>query len=510
MLQLKGSLDGIGLPAIAQLISELQHSGTLELVRGHSRGVLTFKDGRLVAAQTGDELGLAALSDCATLLRDAEFNFAEGAPTAQPTLDLGPDELKDLLAKFANGHASTIVEPLAPATLETQPTLVTPVPANHEAEPQVCPLLGFVDDPTQHYSRPTALHRCFATHAPGPVTPLEQRELCLSGQFATCPRYSGALGQTAEPAAAAAPPAKAAPPTPPPVAPVRRVAASQPETTAAGGLGRAKVLLPIALVAVLAISIVVSFVSRPFAPPDTFGDVPSLATSTAARSDPTVAPTSQLAVAGAQATGAPTSPATPAATASAVPSGLPRRLVNVQFTNGPASGWVENPPLATWSSGAYSMKAARSRRFVAVGIPTPGALGDVEVSATFHKTGGPPGGGYGLILRDQGPQPRDGANQQGNYYVLEAGDRGEFGIWRRDGDHWVDLVPWTDSASVHGDTASNDLIARAVGDQLTLVVNGHELATVHDSTFAAGGVGVFLGGDYNEAALDRVSVQTLD
>ena len=30
------------------------------------------------------------------------------------------------------------------------------------AAPAVCPGLGFADDPSRHYSRPTALHRCFA------------------------------------------------------------------------------------------------------------------------------------------------------------------------------------------------------------------------------------------------------------------------------------------------------------------------------------------------------------
>jgi hypothetical protein len=90
--------------------------------------------------------------------------------------------------------------------------------------------------------------------------------------------------------------------------------------------------------------------------------------------------------------------------------------------------------------------------------------------------------------------------------VLEAGDRGEFGIWRRDGDHWVDLVPWTPSASVRPDGSSNDLTARALGNQLTFTINGTEVASVRDGLLAAGGVGVFVGGDFNEVALDRFTV----
>ena len=45
MVELKGSLSSIGLPAIVQLIGELHHSGNLELTRGAHRGVLGFDDG---------------------------------------------------------------------------------------------------------------------------------------------------------------------------------------------------------------------------------------------------------------------------------------------------------------------------------------------------------------------------------------------------------------------------------------------------------------------------------
>ena len=54
-------------------------------------------------------------------------------------------------------------------------------------------------------------------------------------------------------------------------------------------------------------------------------------------------------------------------------------------------------------------------------VPVEALLGDLIVSATFRKTGGPPGGGYGLVVRDQGPDPRDGVNQNMNAYVLETG-----------------------------------------------------------------------------------------
>ena len=97
----------------------------------------------------------------------------------------------------------------------------------------------------------------------------------------------------------------------------------------------------------------------------------------------------------------------------------------------------------------------------------------------------------------------------GRYYVLEVGDRGEVGIWRRETDHWVDLVPWTPSGTVHTGAALNEVVARAQGARLTLIVNGIQAAQVEDAALASGAVGVFAGGDGNAALLTRFLVQQL-
>jgi hypothetical protein len=181
--------------------------------------------------------------------------------------------------------------------------------------------------------------------------------------------------------------------------------------------------------------------------------------------------------------------------------------MDVRFAAGRAANWLDNPPYANWSDGAFRLHARDAGRFVAAGVPIDQVMSDVIVTATFRKTGGPPGGGYGLIVRDQGPEPRDGVNQEMTAYVFETGDLGEYGVWRRDGDHWVDLVPWTHSTSVRSGGSPNDLSVRATGDRLVFSVNAADVATVQDDTLDAGGVGVFVGGDDNEVAVDHFSVQ---
>ena len=80
-------------------------------------------------------------------------------------------------------------------------------------------------------------------------------------------------------------------------------------------------------------------------------------------------------------------------------------------------------------------------------------------------------------------------------------------MWRRDGERWVDLVPWTRSPSVRQGGSPNEISVRIAGTQLLLSINGIEVARVDDDVLAHGGVGVFAGGDNNEVALDRFTVQ---
>jgi hypothetical protein len=140
--------------------------------------------------------------------------------------------------------------------------------------------------------------------------------------------------------------------------------------------------------------------------------------------------------------------------------------------------------------------------------PVADRYADVVVSAEFHKGAGPAGGGYGLIVRDQEPAwRRDGVYQGGRFYIAAASDVGDVGLWQREEDHWVDLVPWKAALAVRKGTASNVLTVRAVGPSLTFLVNGVEVINLRDSVLPAGGVGVFAGGDLNNVVLERFRIE---
>jgi hypothetical protein len=205
----------------------------------------------------------------------------------------------------------------------------------------------------------------------------------------------------------------------------------------------------------------------------------------------------------------------PASSASgAVPlqlSGRPRApfrtVFDERFANN-AQHWPDSPQSTAWfADGTYRLFARQPSQFVAIGAPIAQSLSDVVVTAAFRKVGGPPGGGYGLIVRDQGPGSRDGTNQTGRFYVLEAGDRGEVGMWRRDGDRWIELLPWTPSEAVRPGGAANELTVQAIGRRLTFLVNGKQVASQVDAVLADGAAGIFVGGDFNEVVLERFVVE---
>src|ERR1700687_6101258 len=121
MVELKGSLNGIGLPAIVQLIGELRHSGSLELTKGSTHGVLDFHDGRLVAADFAATSGFKALAMLSLELSDGEFTFIEGAPLHERTLDLGSKDVQGYLRRVASG--GDLGEAVAPPPVEHEEPL---------------------------------------------------------------------------------------------------------------------------------------------------------------------------------------------------------------------------------------------------------------------------------------------------------------------------------------------------------------------------------------------------
>src|SRR5579872_2123351 len=159
-------------------------------------------------------------------------------------------------------------------------------------------------------------------------------------------------------------------------------------------------------------------------------------------------------------------PGAPEAAATSPATPVPQVVVDEHFKDA-AGGWPDHVDTPTWYADAeYHLQPRVPGQFVAVDAPTTDAFHDGVVSATFEKLGGPPGGGYGLIVADQGPEPHAGTYQGGHFLVFEAGDEGTVGVWERAEDHWVDIMPWTHASAVHSGGVVNDVQVQARGQQV--------------------------------------------
>jgi hypothetical protein len=196
------------------------------------------------------------------------------------------------------------------------------------------------------------------------------------------------------------------------------------------------------------------------------------------------------------------------ASAAVQPRAVPRVLFAERFVS-PLAGWPNNPAGVAWfESGSYTLTTRNPGRFVALAAPLAPPEGDVMLSARFRKTDGPPGGGYGFVLRDQGISTLDGQNQFGRFMVVEVGDQGDIGIWHREELRWIDLVPWTRSDAVRTGTEPNELVVTTDGPGVVVTVNGTRVAElVYYGLPDQGGVGVFIGGDQNQVALEWLRVE---
>ena len=83
------------------------------------------------------------------------------------------------------------------------------------------------------------------------------------------------------------------------------------------------------------------------------------------------------------------------------------------------------------------------------------------------------------------------------------------GIWQRDENRWIEIVPWTVSPAVHPGGATNDLTVRTNGNAITVTVNGTQVAQV-STELSQGRVGVFVGGDGNQVVLEHFGVRSGD
>jgi hypothetical protein len=135
--------------------------------------------------------------------------------------------------------------------------------------------------------------------------------------------------------------------------------------------------------------------------------------------------------------------------------------------------------------GQYQI-AVNSTQFDVWGNPGLSFAEDISIEVDATKTSGPDSGDYGIICRYQDEQ---------NFYQFMVTADGFYGILMvvNGSQQIISSEDLLETETVIQGNASNHLRADCIGETLSFYVNGKLVATVNDSTFTKGDVGLFAG-----------------
>lgn len=163
------------------------------------------------------------------------------------------------------------------------------------------------------------------------------------------------------------------------------------------------------------------------------------------------------------------------------PSG-PLLLFEDDFSNS-GSGWLE-------AADAESGQGYRNGQFffevrspdLIVWDNAGGNFRDFVLEVEARQMSGALESSYGVLLR---------YIDDGNFYRFDLTGDGYYAVSKLEYGEWVTLVDWQESAHVKVRGEVNRIRVVCQGPRMTLYVNGGELASVEDSSFERGDVGLF-------------------
>lgn len=166
--------------------------------------------------------------------------------------------------------------------------------------------------------------------------------------------------------------------------------------------------------------------------------------------------------------------------------GFDPNLVQFQddFSN-PGSGWGTNqgPNGSTdYSNGSFRITVTKASRLVWTN-PNQSLQNDISINVEATKAGGPDNNAFGVICRYQ---------DSDNFYYLFITSDGHAGIsmFKNNEETMLTGAALISSDAINQGAATNNIRADCVGSTLTLYGNNQQIASVTDSSFSGGDVGL--------------------
>ena len=123
----------------------------------------------------------------------------------------------------------------------------------------------------------------------------------------------------------------------------------------------------------------------------------------------------------------------------------------------------------------------------------PRPFSDFALEVDVRRLAGPESGTYGVLLRHYPTIDYTGIEYY--YYVRIDPSEGAFAILKWDAPNWTWLQFPTASPHIQRGNANNHFRVECRGSQISVSVNGAHLATVSDSSFGSGYIGLSAAGD---------------
>lgn len=126
---------------------------------------------------------------------------------------------------------------------------------------------------------------------------------------------------------------------------------------------------------------------------------------------------------------------------------------------------------------------------------------DFDFQVMGQKLGGPDDNSFGAIFRFQNAE---------NFYTFEISSDGFFVVNKFENGTWIPLTEWQSSPVIHTGFDTNTIGVEGLGNQYTFFVNGVQVESLVDDTFAGGSIGL-IASSYSEpdvlVAFDDVLVR---
>ena len=170
------------------------------------------------------------------------------------------------------------------------------------------------------------------------------------------------------------------------------------------------------------------------------------------------------------------------------------------------SGWLQESTLQyeyRYENGEYHIQVKARDWWSFVWSTNAGSFTDFDLEIDARLVSGPNSSAYGLVFRVRDPD---------NCYRFLVRADGYYQVARYRNETWTNLQGWTKSDFINQDNSTNHLKVVCQGYQIEVYVNGNELATVTDDSFAEGYVGVIVNTYEPDVriAFDNIEVSSLD